>query len=219
MENKNSCKENFEMAKTELQDMEAIADFFSNPMIKSGMEMLGELLEQEVAGFQKRKREEFLSYITESGELIVKSDVADVPFLMELARTLEVLNRLATNEKVLYIANLFKHTFLLAGDRDIDLYEENLKRLEELSIREITILAKLHQYKYNNEAFYEDIRKDCGIEKDEVKNILSAVTRTGFCKEKVGAYLGYEGDVYYTTSLFESFLKCIGVCAEETENS
>ena len=46
-------------------------------MIKSGMEMLGEipgigslaknLLEQEVAGFQKRKREEFLSYITESG--------------------------------------------------------------------------------------------------------------------------------------------------------
>ena len=28
MENKNSCKENFEMAKTELQDMEAIADFF-----------------------------------------------------------------------------------------------------------------------------------------------------------------------------------------------
>ena len=27
MENKNSCKENFEMAKTELQDMEAIADF------------------------------------------------------------------------------------------------------------------------------------------------------------------------------------------------
>ena len=103
--------------------------------------------------------------------------------------------------------------------RDIDLYEENLKRLEELSIREITILAKLHQYKYNNEAFYEDIRKDCGIEKDEVKNILSAVTRTGFCKEKVGAYLGYEGDVYYTTPLFESFLKCIGVCAEETENS
>ena len=177
------------------------------------------LQEQEVAGFQKRKREEFLSYITESGELIVKSDVADVPFLMELARTLEVLNRLATNEKVLYIANLFKHTFLLAGDRDIDLYEENLKRLEELSIREITILAKLHQYKYNNKAFYEDIRKDCRIEKDEVKNILSAVTRTGFCKEKVGAYLGYEGDVYYTPPLFESFLKCIGVCAEETENS
>lgn len=82
MENKNSCKENFEMVKTELQDMEAIADFFSNSMIKSGMEMLGEilgigslaknLLEQEVAGFQKRKREEFLSYITESGELIAK---------------------------------------------------------------------------------------------------------------------------------------------------
>ena len=99
-----------------------------------------------------------------------------------------------------------------------DVKTELLKRLEELSIREITILAKLHQYKYNNEAFYEDIRKDCGIEKDEVKNILSAVTRTGFCKEKVGTYLGYEGDVYYTTSLFESFLKCIGVCAEETES-
>ena len=51
-----------------------------------------------------------------------------------------------------------------------------------------------------------------------MKNILSAVTRTGFCKEKVGAYLGYEGDVYYTTPLFENFLKCIGVRAEEAES-
>ena len=30
MENKNSCKENFEMAKTELQDREAIADLFKS---------------------------------------------------------------------------------------------------------------------------------------------------------------------------------------------
>ena len=95
MENKNSCKENFEMVKTELQDMEAIADFFSNPMIKSGMEMLGEipgigslaknLLEQEVAGFQKRKREEFLSYITESGELIAKRSYQGVYQLGSIA--------------------------------------------------------------------------------------------------------------------------------------
>ena len=55
--------------------------------------------------------------------------------------------------------------------------------------------------------------------KTEVEKYSVMSTRTGFCKEKVGAYLGYEGDVYYTTSLFESFLKCIGVCAEETENS
>ena len=63
MENKNSCKENFEMAKTELQDMEAIADFFFFFLIKNGMEILGEfpgigclaknLLEQEVAGVRK----------------------------------------------------------------------------------------------------------------------------------------------------------------------
>lgn len=128
-------KDNFEIAKAILHNSETIADIFSNPMIKSGIDILGEIpgigsasknmIEQEVARFQKRKREEFLGYIAESKELIVNKDVADVPFLMELARTLEVVDRLATNEKIIFIANLFENTFFLTEHRDIDLHEEN----------------------------------------------------------------------------------------------
>lgn len=51
--------------------------------------------------------------IAESKELIVSKDVADVPFLMELARTLEVEDRLAANEKIIFIADLFENTFFL----------------------------------------------------------------------------------------------------------
>lgn len=51
--------------------------------------------------------------IAESKKLIVSKDVADVPFLMELARTLEVVDRLATNEKIIFITNLFENMFFL----------------------------------------------------------------------------------------------------------
>jgi uncharacterized protein YegP (UPF0339 family) len=51
--------------------------------------------------------------IAESKELIVSKDVADVPFLMELARTLEVVDRLAANEKIIFITNLFENMFFL----------------------------------------------------------------------------------------------------------
>ena len=91
---------------------------------KSGMEMLGEIPGSAVwqrifwnrrLPVSEKETGRIPKLYYRVGELIVKSDVADVPFLMELARTLEVLNRLATNEKVLYIANLFKHTFCWQG--------------------------------------------------------------------------------------------------------
>lgn len=119
MNKKLTSKDNFEIAKANLQNSETIADIFSNPMIKSGIDILGEspgigsasknMIEQEVARFQKRKRAEFLGYIVESKELIVSKDVAGVPLLMELARTLEVVDRLAANEKIIFIANLFEY--------------------------------------------------------------------------------------------------------------
>lgn len=159
----------------------------------------------------QKKREEFLDYILESGELIVQKDIIDVTFIMELAKTMEVLNRLAMNEKIIYIANLFCNSFLQGEERNIDLYEKNLKRLDDLSVREITILAKLYQHNGNNEAFYEEVKQIYSIDKDEIKNVLSSVTRTGFCKEQVGAYLSYGGDAYHTTVLFEKFIQKLGI--------
>lgn len=36
-----------------------------------------------------------------------------------------VEERLAANEKIIFIADLFENTFFLTEHRDIDLYEEN----------------------------------------------------------------------------------------------
>lgn len=221
MDNLTLTKENFEIEKSQLQNSETIGDIIANPVIKSALDLLAEIpgagslsknvLEQGIAEFQKKKKEEFLDYILESGELIVQKDIIDVTFIMELAKTLEVLNRLATNEKIIYIANLFRNSLLQGEERDIDLYEENLKRLDDLSIREITILAKLYQHTINNEAFYDDVKQIYNMDKDEIKNVLASMSRTGFCKEKVGAYLGYEGDAYHTTPLFEKFIQKLGI--------
>lgn len=227
MDNLTFTKESFEIEKARFQNSETIGDIISNPVIKSALDLLTEIpgagnlarnvLEQGVAEFQKKKKEEFLDYILESGELIVQKDIIDVTFIMELAKTMEVLNRLATNEKIIYIANLFRNSLLQGEERDIDLYEENLKRLDDLSIREITILAKLYQHNGNNEAFYEDVKQSYSMDKDEIKNVLASVTRTGFCKEKVGAYLSYGGDAYHTTVLFEKFLQKIGIETADTK--
>ena len=49
------------------------------------------------------------------------------------------------------------------------------------------------------------------MEKEMVNNILSSMTQSGFCKEKIGTYTGYTGNVYYTTDLFSRFLKLIHI--------
>ena len=41
------------------------------------------------------------------------------------------------------------------------------------------------------------------------EGMLVSITRSGFCKETVGMYMGYEGGVYHTTAYFHNFLSYI----------
>ena len=45
--------------------------------------------------------------------------------------------------------------------------------------------------------------------KTEVVAIFSGISKTGFCAEVVGTYLGYTGGVFYITSSCEKFVKMI----------
>ena len=62
---------------------------------------------------------------------------------MEFARTLDVVNKLATNEKVQYIAKLFRKTFSTSlYKNNLSEYEEYLRRLEYISVRELELLSR-----------------------------------------------------------------------------
>lgn len=61
---------------------------------------------------------------------------------MEYLRTMDVVNRVSQNDKVAYIAKLFKNSFIIRdiSEFDVDQYEEYLHRFDYLSLKEIHIM-------------------------------------------------------------------------------
>ena len=144
-----------------------------------------------VNDFQEKKRKQFCDIIL-SGQACITSDkVKDVTFIVELSRTIDVINRLAQNDKVIYIAKLFKKEFVEAKEYDVDRYEEYLHRLDYMSLKEIDLLIDLYNYeeknsKPNHEEWYDFkvlASKKYKISDDEVVSIFDGLTRSGFCRQ------------------------------------
>lgn len=144
---------------------------------------------------------------------------------------LDVTNRLATREKVGYLANLFRNT-VKSTDKNFDEYEEYLQSIAVLSYREIKLLYCLYQvqkkmnYHYNYDAFerfnkekvhsdavwekfIEQAIKEYGLDKSTIVSIISRTMNSGFVLYIPIGYAGGIGGVYITTSYFENFLKRI----------
>lgn len=182
------------------------------PGIGEGIgEAIGVAIDLTLENFQKKKQEEFINIIRESNN-ITKEMITDIDFIMGFIKATEAVNRLSTNDKVIYIANLFKNTFCIEGEKNIDEYEEWLANLSSLSYREINILIMLYQSNKNKEKkemFYSNMEEKLGLDKENIIAILTSISRSGFCKEKVGTFLGYTGGEFYTTDYFERFLEKI----------
>ena len=73
------------------------------------------------------------------------------------------------------------------------------------------MLRILHKYGESTEVFYEQIQDELDLTKDMTDSLLTSITKTGFCKEKTGVYLNYQGNSFYTTDLFSRFLALINV--------
>lgn len=137
--------------------------------------------------------------------------VSKEEFIVDFMNLRDVTDRLRSNEKIQFMANLFVSTHCGEAGYDLDEYDEMLERMNRLSLREIKLLCLLHKYGETTEEFYGQAGKEFGLDKEVINNILSSMTQSGFCKEKVGTYLGYTGNVYYTTELYARFLQLIGV--------
>ena len=173
-------------------------------------ETIDEAIDLTFGYFRNKKQEEFFDIIRNSNT--ITKEMVNVDFVMGYIKALEAVNRLSTNAKVKYIANLFKNTFCIEGKKNIDEYEEWLANLSSLSYREIKILIMLYESNKKDEkkeVFYKNIEKELGLDEENTIAILTSVSKSGFCKEKVGAIVGYTGGEFYTTNYFQRFLEKI----------
>ncbi|CEJ74240.1 Uncharacterised protein [[Clostridium] sordellii] len=183
------------------------------------------VLLSSINNLQQKRMKAFFDEL-ESGNInlseeIIKSD----DFLHKYMITRNVVVKTNRKEKIKIFAMLFKSSINNKGDFAVDLYEEYLDILDELSYRELYILAKL--YKYENEyplepnenelqrcnkfwnEFTNEIKNDLNIDEEELDAILTRINRTGCYKEIVGTYVDYNGGKGKLTPIFNRIQKLI----------
>lgn len=193
--------------------------------------LLDDSIDATLTEFQEAKREELLSIISKDIGNITTDMVNNVEFIMNFAKTLEAVNRLSSNDKVKYFATMLKSGYLVDNPMSTDEFDEYLFNLSMLSYRQINLLIDLFVHEKNNisESISDESKKDnklasrsgkwgdfidmatskYNLTKEEVVAIFSGISKTGFCAEVVGTYLGYTGGVFYITSSCEKFVKMI----------
>ena len=134
---------------------------FNNPVTKNLLAIynvvipFGEVVttnvEMIIDGFTKEKHKEFLETILSDNKLITTIDVTDVEFIMNFKKTLDAVNRLSNNDKIVYFANLLKNGYMKEERISNDDYEENLRILSELSFRELNYVFFLYKFDQDNE--------------------------------------------------------------------
>lgn len=194
--------------------------------------VIGEFVDSEVdkkfTEFQIEKREKLIDVILSDSQKITKDMVQDVEFIINFSKTLEAVNKLATNDKIKYFGNLIRNSYL--GDQKIenDVFEEYLNILNEISFREITYLLFLKDNQMGNGRkgikwiqFTKIFEERFKIPKKNVYNIYYRLKRTGFVDEELSLSSGnISGDVdtgfeldssdidsnrFFLTSLFDDF--------------
>lgn len=168
-----------------------------------------------------KNRQELLKCLKSASSDITLTNVSDEEFIMDYVNLQNVTDRLRSNEKIQIMANLFVSAH--CGDTlcNFDEYDEMLERINSLSLREITLLRILHKHGESTRAFYAEAENELHLSEDITNSLLTSITKTGFCKEKTGAMLNYNGNSFYTTDLFSRLLVLIkvedGLTVEERE--
>lgn len=192
----------------------------ANPAAE-GIKVLKDIVVNKFDSFQNEKRNKFCEVVLENKVMITSDKVRDITFIMEFLRTMDVVNRISQNDKVIYIARLFKKSFVVRdiSEFDVDQYEEFLHRLDFLSLKEIDLLVdfsnycKIHNNKDHDEwyTFKTMISKKMSITEDEVVSIFSGLCMTGFCRQS-NVLFPSDGDIenpFIITDYFKRFVEMI----------
>ena len=106
-------------------------------------------IDATLTAFQEKKRKELVDIIL-TGEVITSDRVNDIEFIFNMAKTMEAVNRLATNDKIKYFANLMKNGYFSKSKIQSDTFDEFLHMVSTLSCREIEHLSFLCHFQESN---------------------------------------------------------------------
>ena len=188
--------------------------------------LVTDTIDRRLEEHQNKVKKALIDTILDYEGIIEPDKIEGVSFIIEYAKTQEVLVRLANDKKVCYICNLFGNYFFAEDHQgDVDLYEEYLNQLSLLSYREIDLLMcleyferlishehlenKMQRSKKSYGEFKTEAKKRWKISEKQLEGIMMSISKSGFCKELTGTYIGYEGGIFYTTAYFKHFLSYI----------
>lgn len=224
--------EKTELLKAEHNEATLIKDIWENPVVKFVLDRIrfmspdisygvDKLLEMH----QRKKLEELFEILLKDNTVTIE-DISNVDCIMEIAKTMEVVNRLIRNDKVKYLANLLKSS-IKDENRNIDEFEELLSKLSTLSLREIELLYLLYNEeqkvkqldedekevfnpKKSWEAFTNKVGSEYELNESEIISLMLGIMRTGFCVGEWRTYLSVSATlVMYTSPEYKKLLKKI----------
>lgn len=225
--------EELEQAKLSLYNMNNIIEVKQNPVVDSVLmapikqiPVIGDLIDSStdkiLEKFQHKKEQELVDVILSDKNLITTEMVNDVEFIINYARVVDAVKRLATNDKVKYFGNLIRNGYLSGNHIENSEFEENLNILNTMSYREIQYLVDYKKYcdekcnqkkaksvkmqgnysQYNIwERFETEYSELLGIKKSELYCIFMRIKQTGFIDEE---FATEDGDVDEDDNTFSS---------------
>lgn len=115
--------------------------------------------------------------------------VNDVEFIINYNKTLEVVRRLDTNDKVKFFGNLIRNGYLSENKIENSEFEEYLHIINTMSYREIVCLTKYYQQaKVTGSDKLVVLQNEyvCNNELEEDERVIFRLIRTGLVDENVG---------------------------------
>lgn len=171
-----------------------------------------------------------------SDDNVTTKKIEDVEDILSFAKMYDVARKLITNDKVDYLARLYKN-LIVSEDKNYDVYEEYLQRLGELSFKELEILHILDKVDLviedlrmsprepvNEEIqqkrvleiekkwieFQENILCIFGIDRLDLEGYMMGISRSGFCvKFNVFQTPKRTNSIYGVTNYYRNFAKMI----------
>ena len=196
----------YEIKKAQLKNAETYYDNFNNPAVNYLCSVLkavlpvasfGDLMETSIKGALedniRKNRKQLLDIILSDNQVITLEKVNDVEFIVNFARVMDAVNRLARNDKVEYFANLIKNGYLSKSTSTIsnDEFEEYYYEISTLSFRELEYLAFFWKFAENHDGEIQAHLWKSFSEKFEEKftdqdprSVYRRLIKTGFIYER-----------------------------------
>lgn len=205
-----------EEVKLSLKNINDLVDIKENPVVGSvimapvkALPILGDLIDSStdklLENFQQKKEQELIEVILKDNTSITTEMVNDVEFIINYAKVVDAVKRLATNDKVKFFGNLIRNGYLSGEHIANSEFEECLNILNTMSYREIQYLidykvyceteSKKRKYKkvtitngyirYNRWNYFEtEYAKKYGISRKDLYYSFMRIKQTGFIEEE-----------------------------------